>query len=812
MAKQFYRQDKDIFDASNNQRIGSDDWSKNWSGQANELKAIDGAKYNTKELQQGSYSDIRAIGKTLYGSEIVKPTTPATFSDVQSQLPSVESFKMEQERVNNASIMAGTNSAKALKERIEAQKMLETSRKQAEAQAEVDRQRDERNTEVNKAKDDMAPIRDRSIKQADNLGKAFFINEEEALEKANKIDKLTSDLESYYQDYQKDIESVGHAGQLQSMNAKEINNVKKNYESKIGIAEALIKLTQGNINYAIDVVTKSANSIQAINTTEKNLYQTILSWGSAELGDAETELTTLTTEQKEQYKSYIADLDAESKLIESNTKMIQDYMKDPKTAKFAHEAGLALTDTPDQMAEKLGNYFANKPEEIKDLTFEQRLKMYENGLVMDNNGNFSENTSQNANLSIGNGTITALNGSKFWEWGLDFVVEGGKGADVETPFSGEVIQAGENGGFGNQVKIRLTDFDEYGNPIMSNNSEEIWLSHLDSMNVKVGDFVNEYSSIGKQGNSGNVYSTSGGDGTHLDITMKKADGSFYKAHEVAGLLGYQGGEKKELTSLEKLQAHQLMTTITKGKGTTEYKETVLESIKEMMQEGKSLDNIEDELRYSSVSKEFEGNFKGAFEYITKAGFSTADRESAKDGLDELLASGDTEGAKDYTLGLARDKATGDEYKRVTGREEALISIMEIEKSLNSYIESGGDTGLLTGAVEGFNQTVLKKTGDSNLANIANEIKVAIQTYRQAISGAAFTESESKEYDNIFPNIGKSKELNQAKIDSLKTVYSRNQTLFYRRTMGTDNYNALFNESGNAQSGVTSSGLKYTIEN
>lgn len=128
---------------------------------------------------------------------------------------------------------------------------------------------------------------------------------------------------------------------------------------------------------------------------------------------------------------------------------------------------------------------------------------------------------------IGKGTATGIEkGSDYWEHGFDFVLSGGKGAEVPSPFSGEIITAskGYNGGFGNQVKIKL------------DSGEEIWLSHLDDINVKKGQRISQGEIIGKQGNTGNVIKSKGGTGTHLDITMKKPDGSYYTSQEVASLL------------------------------------------------------------------------------------------------------------------------------------------------------------------------------------------------------------------------------------------------------------------------------------
>jgi hypothetical protein len=42
------------------------------------------------------------------------------------------------------------------------------------------------------------------------------------------------------------------------------------------------------------------------------------------------------------------------------------------------------------------------------------------------------------------------------------------------------------------------------------------------------------------------------------------------------------------------------------------------------------------------------------------------------------------------------------------------------------------------------------TGNEELAGMMSNIAIEIQTYRKNLSGAAFSESEAKEYADIFP--------------------------------------------------------------
>lgn len=108
------------------------------------------------------------------------------------------------------------------------------------------------------------------------------------------------------------------------------------------------------------------------------------------------------------------------------------------------------------------------------------------------------------------GVVTSF-GSKYWSAGLDVLLDGGKGASVPSPFAGTVLSLGDDpNGFGKYVEVEM------------DNGEVIRMSHLDSYgDIQEGQTIAAGQMIGTQGNTGNVYSTTGGDGTHVDYTIFK---------------------------------------------------------------------------------------------------------------------------------------------------------------------------------------------------------------------------------------------------------------------------------------------------
>ncbi len=101
-----------------------------------------------------------------------------------------------------------------------------------------------------------------------------------------------------------------------------------------------------------------------------------------------------------------------------------------------------------------------------------------------------------------------------------------------------------------------------------------------------------------------------------------------------------------------------------------------------------------------------------------------------------------------------------EATKITGYETAKAQVQDLQTLLREYYANGGETSFLSGNYE----KVINKIGevdDPNLVNIATQIASALQIYRNAISGTAYSVQEGTDIASIFPGINKSKGLNTA---------------------------------------------------
>lgn len=189
--------------------------------------------------------------------------------------------------------------------------------------------------------------------------------------------------------------------------------------------------------------------------------------------------------------------------------------------------------------------------------------------------------------------------------------------------------------------------------------------------------------------------------------------------------------------------------------------------------------------------------------------NVSDRKDAQSTIKQLLDEGDIESAKESLLSYVRNSASPTQQDVISGKEDSIRALEDIRQNLRDYVAKGGNTNIFTG----LGEKALQKLGTTlsgEFAEIANNIAIAIIDYRRAVSGAAFTESESKAYDAVFPRVGNLPELNEAKIDALTNKFSADIESFMKRKVGEDKYGIIFGGGSTGESGGEESELAKQV--
>lgn len=115
-------------------------------------------------------------------------------------------------------------------------------------------------------------------------------------------------------------------------------------------------------------------------------------------------------------------------------------------------------------------------------------------------------------------------------------------------------------------------------------------------------------------------------------------------------------------------------------------------------------------------------------------------------------------------------------------ETAKAQMLDIQSALAQYYAAGGKTNVFKGNYE---KTINKlgEINDPNLVGIATQIQAALQVYRNAVSGTAYSVQEGKDIGSIFPGINKSEGLNDAIIQGRIKAFDTTIDGSYRNVLG-----------------------------
>jgi len=372
---------------------------------------------------------------------------------------------------------------------------------------------------------------------------------------------------------------------------------------------------------------------------------------------------------------------------------------------------------------------------------------------------------------------SSAQGFKTGHLALDYTLPGQESAKVRVPVTGQVIDMkndGErNGGYGNNVLIDVGGVTHR-------------FAHLSSVdaNIKVGTLITAGQAIGNQGKTGNVQAIGPtGTGVHVHYEITNADGT-----KVDPAVFLQGLKEESISAQDEIAINNLAVDIWgKRAGSTSEKINLVK--RAYLDAGGDIDTVRDNLRFSEQSILFSGEMRDAAESIS-IGLDSKKVETFQNSLDRSLENEDIERARDLLKRTAIQAVGTEEQKQIRGKDRTVEFLNEIKGDLEQLEAQGIDTGIFTGAHETV-MNAIGRTKDPAVARVQTKIQLAIQGFRRAMSGVAFSVPESKEYQAIFPSLDKVEELNLAKLQALDEVFGGELDTFYGQMMGDAAYDKIF---------------------
>lgn len=123
-----------------------------------------------------------------------------------------------------------------------------------------------------------------------------------------------------------------------------------------------------------------------------------------------------------------------------------------------------------------------------------------------------------------------------------------------------------------------------------------------------------------------------------------------------------------------------------------------------------------------------------------------------------------------------------EATKLSNYEATQFSMQSLKDSINEFYSAGGDTNIFKGNFEKVANRLGEVT-DPRLAQLAVEVQSQLQSYRNAISGTAYSDQEGKDIATVFPGINKSRTLNDAIFAGRDKALQASIDGMYKSTLG-----------------------------
>lgn len=142
------------------------------------------------------------------------------------------------------------------------------------------------------------------------------------------------------------------------------------------------------------------------------------------------------------------------------------------------------------------------------------------------------------------------------------------------------------------------------------------------------------------------------------------------------------------------------------------------------------------------------------------------REATRAIIGKALADGDHTQAYSQIANNVEDSLTGTVKSRFANARTDIGVMTSMRDAIEEYVAAGGDTGFLKGNVQDISERFgrLANSKDPEFAALGARLQREFQTYRNIMTGAAFTPEESAEYEAVNPSENKSLDLNLAVIN------------------------------------------------
>lgn len=160
---------------------------------------------------------------------------------------------------------------------------------------------------------------------------------------------------------------------------------------------------------------------------------------------------------------------------------------------------------------------------------------------------------------------------------------------------------------------------------------------------------------------------------------------------------------------------------------------------------------------------YNGDFGATINNVANLEKTVAGKKAVQANLQSYIAAGDYKSAYNQIANSVEDQLVGESKQRFANARTDAEVMQGLKNQIQQYADAGGDTNLLKGTAE----SIYNKLGtvkDPKFKSIAVALQREFQTYRNTMTGAAFSPQESAEYQSVNPTANNTLDLNLSVID------------------------------------------------
>lgn len=202
----------------------------------------------------------------------------------------------------------------------------------------------------------MVDMKSEIVKQTAEKRTAIDLELQRVNDNYNANQTLISEMDALLTTGNQLIKQMQETTGLSSIMSPRIAKTMTDVAARAGVIQAVLAARNDQIGVAQNQLASSLNAISSIYGDQIDYYKGVVSYYQTRKSETNTKVQNLTSDQEVYAKAKIGVLEAELQNTQNTVNVISKAMLDPNTALAYAKSGISLTDSPQQIGQKLATY------------------------------------------------------------------------------------------------------------------------------------------------------------------------------------------------------------------------------------------------------------------------------------------------------------------------------------------------------------------------------------------------------------------------------------------------------------------------